>query len=376
MTQLKTEPLLRVRDLKVTFGSKRNPFTAVGGVSFDIYKGETFGLVGESGSGKTTIGRAIIRIHPTAGGTIEFKGQRINGKIDKALDREITRKIQMIFQDPMASLNERAKVDYIVSEGLYNIGGITAEQRRDRVHKALAAVGLLPEFASRFPHEFSGGQRQRVAIARALACDPQLLLLDEPLGALDLQLRRQMQGELKALQKKLGITFIYITHDQEEALNMSDLIAVMNGGQFEQIGAPEEIYEHPTTRFAAQFIGQSNIIEGVVASAGQGSALVEVCPGNAMVVPGAFQAGERIALSVRAERIDYADKADYGFTLAGVIKMHSYIGGVLRTTIELPTGQELLITGANPVSKYPAGCRVFVFWDPAVAAVVERGKGE
>ena len=168
MTQLKTEPLLRVRDLKVTFGSKRNPFTAVGGVSFDIYKGETFGLVGESGSGKTTIGRAIIRIHPTAGGTIEFKGQRINGKIDKALDREITRKIQMIFQDPMASLNERAKVDYIVSEGLYNIGGITAEQRRDRVHKALAAVGLLPEFASRFPHEFSGGQRQRIGIARAL----------------------------------------------------------------------------------------------------------------------------------------------------------------------------------------------------------------
>ena len=185
-----------------------------------------------------------------------------------------------------------------------------------------------------------------------------------------------MQGELKALQKKLGITFIYITHDQEEALNMSDLIAVMNRGHFEQIGAPEEIYEHPTTRFAAQFIGQSNIIEGVVASAGQGSALVEVCPGNAMVVPGAFQAGERIALSVRAERIDYADKAEYGFTLAGVIKMHSYIGGVLRTTIELPTGQELLITGANPVSKYPAGCRVFVFWDPAVAAVVERGKAE
>ena len=133
---------------------------------------------------------------------------------------------------------------------------------------------------------------------------------------------------------------------------------------------------HPTTRFAAQFIGQSNIIEGVVASAGQGSALVEVCPGNAMVVPGAFQAGERIALSVRAERIDYADKAEYGFTLAGVIKMHSYIGGVLRTTIELPTGQELLITGANPLSKYPAGCRVFVFWDPAVAAVVERGKAE
>ncbi len=129
MTEEKRETLLRVRDLKVTFGSKRDLFTAVDGVSFDIYKGETFGLVGESGSGKTTIGRAIIRIHPTAGGTVEFKGQRINGKISKELDREVTRKLQMIFQDPMASLNERAKVDYIISEGLYNLGGVTPEQR-------------------------------------------------------------------------------------------------------------------------------------------------------------------------------------------------------------------------------------------------------
>ena len=142
-------------------------------------------------------------------------------------------------------------------------------------------------------------------------------------------------------------------------------VVLMDKGKIMQQGAPEDVYRDPDNIFAAQFIGQSNIIEGVVASAGQGSALVEVCPGNAMVVPGAFQAGERIALSVRAERIDYADKAEYGFTLAGVIKMHSYIGGVLRTTIELPTGQELLITGANPVSKYPA-----------VAAVVERGKAE
>ena len=181
--------LLNVENLTVRFGSRRHPFTAVNGVSFHIFEGETFGLVGESGSGKTTIGRAIIRIHPTAGGTIEFKGQRINGKIDKALDREITRKIQMIFQDPMASLNERAKVDYIVSEGLYNIGGITAEQRRDRVHKALAAVGLLPEFASRFPHEFSGGQRQRIGIARALVMEPEFIIADEPISALDVSIR-------------------------------------------------------------------------------------------------------------------------------------------------------------------------------------------
>ena len=245
MTQLKTEPLLRVRDLKVTFGSKRNPFTAVGGVSFDIYKGETFGLVGESGSGKTTIGRAIIRIHPTAGGTIEFKGQRINGKIDKALDREITRKIQMIFQDPMASLNERAKVDYIVSEGLYNIVGITAEQRRDRVHKALAAVGLLPEFASRFPHEFSGGQRQRIGIARALVMEPEFIIADEPISALDVSIRAQVLNLLAKLQKERGLTYLFISHDLSVMRFICDRIAVIHKGLLVELAECEKLFAHP-----------------------------------------------------------------------------------------------------------------------------------
>ena len=245
MTQLKTEPLLRVRDLKVTFGSKRNPFTAVGGVSFDFYKGETFGLVGESGSGKTTIGRAIIRIHPTAGGTIEFKGQRINGKIDKALDREITRKIQMIFQDPMASLNERAKVDYIVSEGLYNIGGITAEQRRDRVHKALAAVGLLPEFASRFPHEFSGGQRQRIGIARALVMEPEFIIADEPISALDVSIRAQVLNLLAKLQKERGLTYLFISHDLSVMRFICDRIAVIHKGLLVELAECEKLFAHP-----------------------------------------------------------------------------------------------------------------------------------
>ena len=245
MTQLKTEPLLRVRDLKVTFGSKRNPFTAVGGVSFDIYKGETFGLVGESGSGKTTIGRAIIRIHPTAGGTIEFKGQRINGKIDKALDREITRKIQMIFQDPMASLNERAKVDYIVSEGLYNIGGITAEQRRDRVHKALAAVGLLPEFASRFPHEVSGGQRQRIGIARALVMEPEFIIADEPISALDVSIRAQVLNLLAKLQKERGLTYLFISHDLSVMRFICDRIAVIHKGLLVELAECEKLFAHP-----------------------------------------------------------------------------------------------------------------------------------
>ena len=173
------EILLEVKDLSVTFGKKRNPFKAVDHVSFHIYKGETFGLVGESGSGKTTIGRAIIRIHPTAGGKVIFDGRQINGKIPRDLDREVTRRIQMIFQDPMASLNERAKVDYIISEGLYGNGfHLTKEEREERVAQALTDVGLLPEFASRFPHEFSGGQRQRIGIARALIMEPDFIIAD------------------------------------------------------------------------------------------------------------------------------------------------------------------------------------------------------
>ena len=161
--------LLEVKDLKVVFGSGKKAFTAIDGVSFDIYEGETFGLVGESGSGKTTIGRAIIRINEAAGGEILYQGERISGKISKEMDRKVIENIQMIFQDPMASLNERAKVDYIVSEGLYNLHKFKSEaERKEIVSKALLDVGLLPEFASRFPHEFSGGQRQRIGIARAL----------------------------------------------------------------------------------------------------------------------------------------------------------------------------------------------------------------
>ena len=198
--------LVEVRDLVVKFGSRRKPFTAVNGVSFDIYQGETFGLVGESGSGKTTIGRAIIRIHPTAGGEVIFDGKKINGRIPRALDKEVTRRIQMIFQDPMSSLNERAKVDYIVSEGLYSQGKLDEKERQEKVAKALSDVGLLPEFASRFPHEFSGGQRQRIGIARALIMEPDFIIADEPISALDVSIRAQVLNLLSDLQKKRNLT--------------------------------------------------------------------------------------------------------------------------------------------------------------------------
>ena len=239
------EVLLHVEDLKVTFGNRRNLFTAVGGVSFDIYKGETFGLVGESGSGKTTIGRAIIRIHPTAGGKIVYRGQQINGKISKELDREVTRKLQMIFQDPMASLNERAKVDYIISEGLYNLGGISAAERKERVQKALADVGLLPEFASRFPHEFSGGQRQRIGIARALIMEPEFIIADEPISALDVSIRAQVLNLLAQLQKERGLTYLFISHDLSVMRFICDRIAVIHKGLLVELADCEKLFAHP-----------------------------------------------------------------------------------------------------------------------------------
>ncbi len=240
------EPFLSVRDMHVTFGERRHRFEAVRGVSFDIRKGETFGLVGESGSGKTTIGRAILRIYPLSGGEVFFDGQRISGKIDKELDRRVTQRMQMIFQDPMASLNERAKVDYIVSEGLYNVAkGISKEERERRVANALSEVGLLPEFASRFPHEFSGGQRQRIGIARALIMQPEFIVADEPISALDVSIRAQVLNLMAELQKKRSLTYLFISHDLSVMRFICDRIAVIHLGRLVELSETEELFRHP-----------------------------------------------------------------------------------------------------------------------------------
>ncbi|HPZ86056.1 MAG TPA: ATP-binding cassette domain-containing protein [Bacillota bacterium] len=243
----KREVILEIKNLTVEFkGKGKRPFRAVDNVSFNIYKGETFGLVGETGSGKTTIGRAIVRINPTAGGEILFKGRKINGVIPKELDREITRKIQMIFQDPMASLNERSKVDYIVSEGLYNIKGFKDEQdRQAKVSKALLDVGLLPEFASRFPHEFSGGQRQRIGIARALIMEPEFIIADEPISSLDVSIRAQILNLLMELQETKGLTYLFISHDLSVVRFIADRVGVIYKGKLVELAETEELFQHP-----------------------------------------------------------------------------------------------------------------------------------
>ena len=255
MAKQLNEVLVSVRNMEVTFGSKRNKFVAVHGVSFDIYKGETFGLVGESGSGKTTIGRAVIRVNPCAAGEIQYKGVRISGKTSKSLDREVIRNIQMIFQDPAASLNERATVDYIISEGLYNFHLFENEEDRIRkVEKIVEEVGLLPEHLTRYPHEFSGGQRQRIGLARAMVMEPELVVADEPISALDVSIRAQVLNLLKKFQREKNLTYLFIAHDLSIVRFISDRIGVIYKGDIVEVAEAEELFDYPLHPYTRSLI--------------------------------------------------------------------------------------------------------------------------
>ncbi len=240
------EVLLSLKNVDITFGKGDDAVRAVQDASFDIYKGETFSLVGESGSGKTTVGRAVIRVNPLAAGEIQYKGVRISGKISHALDREVIRNVQMVFQDPAASLNERATVDYIISEGLYNFH--LFENEADRVHKVetmIEEVGLLPEHLTRYPHEFSGGQRQRIGIARAMVMEPELVVADEPISALDVSIRAQVLNLMKKFQEEKGLTYLFIAHDLSVVRFISDRIGVIYKGRIVEVAEAEELFNFP-----------------------------------------------------------------------------------------------------------------------------------
>ena len=247
MSNKDREVILSIKHVDISFDTgHKKKFVAVKDANFDIYKGETFALVGESGSGKTTLGRAILRINPCSAGEIIFEGKRISGKISKAEDRNVIRNIQMIFQDPAASLNERATIDYCVSEGLYNFHLYENEADRSaKVDKALNDVGLLPEHKSRYPHEFSGGQRQRVGIARAMIMDPKFIVADEPISALDVSIRAQVLNLMNKLKAERDLTYLFIAHDLSVVRFIADRIAVIHHGEIVEIADSETLFKYP-----------------------------------------------------------------------------------------------------------------------------------
>ena len=260
-------PLLKVEGLKQYFKVNKN-FTvkAVDDVSFEIYPGETYGLVGESGSGKSTIGRSIIRLYDPTAGKITFDGQDISGRLSHAQNNTLRTQMQMIFQDPMASLNPRKKVEDIIGEGL-DIHHMykTQDERREKVEKILEKVGLAPEHAERYPHQFSGGQRQRVGIARALAVDPEFIVCDEPVSALDVSIQAQVVNMFEDLQQEMGLTYLFIAHDLSVVKHISNRIGVMYLGKMVELADSFELIAHSVHPYTRSLISAIPVADPVMA---------------------------------------------------------------------------------------------------------------
>ena len=242
-----SDPLLKVENLVQHFPVSRTyTVKAVNGVSFNIYPGETYGLVGESGSGKTTIGRSIIRLYNPTNGRITFNGKVISGALDRDTRSMLRSDMQMIFQDPMASLNPRKKVGDIISEGMdIHHRFANRQEREEKISEMLKKVGLSPEHAARYPHQFSGGQRQRVGIARALIMNPKLIIADECISALDVSIQSQIINLLKELQRKRGLTYLFVAHDMSVIRYISDRVGVMYLGHLVEEGDMDEVFDHP-----------------------------------------------------------------------------------------------------------------------------------
>lgn len=335
-------PVVQFAGVSKTFGD----FKAVNRISFDIQKGEFFSILGPSGCGKTTTLRLLAGFEEpdVDGGEVRLLGEVVNTK------RPYERQIGMVFQS--YALFPHLTVARNVAFGL--------EQRKTpkaeisgRVRKALEMVRLAPDtFSRRMPAQISGGQRQRVALARALVLNPAILLLDEPLGAVDLKVRKEMQLELKALNKKLGTTFVYVTHDQEEALTMSDRIAVMDNGLVAQLGTPAEIYENPRTAFVAKFIGESNFFSGRAAGRSGGHLELSLAGGESVRVPDnpAIKEGREVQIAVRPEWMDVCRLTDTPSgenALPGEVREVIYLGETMHVMLTLRDGNEVTVALRN-----------------------------
>lgn len=354
------EPILRLEGLCKDYGEG----LVLSGLSLDVYPGEFLTLLGPSGCGKTTTLRIIAGLERPTAGRVLIDGTDVTGLPPEK------RPVNTVFQN--YALFPHMTVFQNIAYGL-KVLGISKSEQKERVMAALSLVRLAG-FERRMPSQLSGGQRQRVAIARAVVLQPKVLLLDEPLGALDLKLRQEMQQELKSLQHKLGITFVYITHDQEEALNMSSRIVILNAGHIEQIGTPEEIYEHPRTLFAADFIGQNNLLLGTVTSVTPEGLTLEVNGVSLPALPNDFfspAVGERAALCLRPQRIRYGREPQHRMALKGIIRSKEYVGGMQHTQIALNDALLLnAVTQSAELDSFPVGSEVYVGWNQRHAPLV------
>ena len=352
------ESIVSLIDVEKRFGSN----LVVRKMNMEIYEGEFLTLLGPSGCGKTTTLRMIAGFEDATSGIIKVQGERVENK------EPYQRDVNTVFQN--YALFPHMTVFDNVAYGL-TIKKVPKDEIRQRVAEMLELVQLT-DYERRKPDELSGGQKQRVAIARALINRPKVLLLDEPLGALDLKLRKQMQIELKRLQKKLGITFVYVTHDQEEALTMSDRIAVMNAGVIEQLGTPMEIYDHPLTRFVAGFIGESNIFDGTV-TAVEGDLLRVDTPAGKLLTRGSgFAVGEEMYVSIRPEYLEAGERSADGFDLPARIKDFTYMGTVVKTALDMADGTELKLSRFEQDANAHEGDKVYLSWRPEKSVPIKK----
>ena len=356
------DSIVSLRNVEKWFGNNH----VVKDLNLEIEEGEFLTLLGPSGCGKTTTLRMIAGFEDATSGTIEVQGERVEDK------EPFQRDVNTVFQN--YSLFPHLSVFDNVAYGP-SIRKVPKDEIKRRVTEMLELV-QMSGYEKRKPEALSGGQKQRVAIARALINNPRVLLLDEPLGALDLKLRKQMQIELKRLQKKLRITFVYVTHDQEEAMTMSDRIAVMRDGVILQLGKPMEIYDRPNTKFVADFIGESNVFEGVVKDVRGDELTVDTPSGTVMTQGTGFEKGEDIYVSIRPEYVSVSHEPHPGFDLQANIKDFIYMGTVVKTSLDMRDKKEIKLSRFEVDETLHEGDAVHVWWEPKKSVAIKKEPGD
>lgn len=350
------KPIVEIKNVNKFYGDNH----VVQNLNLTIYEKEFLSILGPSGCGKTTLLRLIAGFEHHTSGEILIDGESVENK--EPFERNINTVFQSYALFPHMSVYDN------IAYGL-KMKKVAKAEIKERVQRALIMV-RLEGFEKRYPAQLSGGQKQRVAIARAIINKPQVLILDEPLSALDMKLRKQMQIELKSLQKKLGITFVYVTHDQEEALTMSDRIAVMNNGVLDQCAAPEEVYAHPETKFIADFIGETNLFEAVVETEEKGIAYLYCEAGDLLGKSESFDPNEIIYVSIRPEKILWSEKPVEGFSIGGIVKESIYLGNIVKTIITLTNGQAVKVNRPVDNPSPQVGSILYVYWDIKDAVMI------